>query len=238
MPYSFSTNLVEIADDSLDSWEVIKMPSFDYSTFPDADNFDLTFSMGMYKITEDYLLEIPGNDADFIDFFYSYYDGWHLGIYVSAAQYAWDWRGSESFGVCVDNFCTGIWAEYQYTEGSGATYSFNPIYFYSDSPSTESPYVSYKQNESYQVEFSSFTPSTVDGQEFGYRMPGSSFFWMALPIDGTLFSGGDRVDIVSFTSASSDGQNRKTSNVKLPNGALASAAASAALVALSCAATF
>ena len=196
---SVSPNLVSVPAEDLAAWEDISMPDYDYTKHPSADDSFVSFAVGAYLMTYDYVYAVLNGHQAFIDSFFTYYDGWNLGVYAAADNYSWSYRGSESFGICVDNYCAGFWAESSMTGGT-AYYDFQPIQFYYSVPSVNAPVVPNEYDSGYQASSVSFTNAYEAGGDFSSMFPGGTFFWMVLPKDNRLFDPYGEADVVSFTS--------------------------------------
>jgi hypothetical protein len=212
--YSTSPNLVEVPAKDLAAWEDISMPDFDYAKHPSADSFSYSFAVGTYLMTYDYIYAVLDGDQSWLETFFASYDGWNLGIYAAADTYNWSYRGSESFGLCVDNYCAGFWAEYSLTSGT-ASYDFKPIQFYYSDPSVNAPVVPNQYDSGYYENNVSFSYAADASGDFGSMFPGNTFFWILLPNDNSLFDPYGEADVVSFTSIAESGANSAARSVKL-----------------------
>ena len=143
--------------DDLALWNVVETPTYPTTTYAQIEYFYHEMSSGMYNIDTDtlnYWLVVAdyyfGTGDYYQTMFWTYYDGWMLGLYIYLTDYDWtNGNGSESFGACIGSDCGGMWASAVYdTDYSETYYYFTPINFYYDgTPDASSPAVPYAYSD-------------------------------------------------------------------------------------------
>ena len=172
-------------------------------------NYYYSMSVGMFSYdttTLEAYLALYSESA--FDSWLYLYDGMTLGMNLYMQYYYFS--PSESFGGCIGDYCGGLWLYYDTSSGM---YYGTPIDFAYSSPSASKPVVP----STYDATF-----YTEEGLYWGYASEYSAYYldlgsavaWRWMPI-ATGYTVGEIVDVVTFTSLSSDGSNFVNSAVEL-----------------------
>ena len=196
---------------STSSWESVEYPiiATDVYAYLGYTNYYYSLSVGMFSYDTTALeTYLDAYSSTAFDSWLYIYDGVTLAMNMYMQYYYFS--PSESFGACIGSYCGGLWLYYDTSSG---IYYGSPIDFAYTNPSASAPVVPSSYDATYYTE---------EGLYWGYASEYSSYYldlgnavsWRWMPI-ATGYAVGDTVDVVTFTSLSSDGSNYVNSGIEL-----------------------